>query len=606
MRVSRFGSRATGLGLVCALAGFAFAVSTGQSQSDSAAAAPRAVGSYVPLRFTTPHLLGTSGNVLNPLEYDLGDALFGSVITRYVTAEGGIKPYRFTTMGTQSLPNVIANTTSTLKLGISGVVAGKTPDTVAVNSTTFTGAPGLRFQVTVTDSILAGSTAKSGFFNLALFSKATTPFRFANDTIPSASLDAPYFARADVLAGRGTITTTVLSVTDMGTGAPLTPAMFAKLGMFLGTDGAFYGRPLAVGTYSITVRATDAFGAIALSRNNPNTVDQTFTLVVNDNPVTSSDTMTQSCRVSGDTSRGGADSLRLKGLINILGQDQFSLANSDFSFHLGSISFSGRLDRHGNLTQTTSNGSKFSVKINARTGTITIMTSRGTFINGFDLTGIKNGDIVRRPIQIVVGEAVNSVEVIDFLASVDGTRYQFNFMQGRSGQNASGGFQIVSVKGRDGVALNGQPGDAWHVGFVAQPRAGVTNPSGLREGIDNITAVNVRIGTNFAQAITGGGIIGAGPNIHFVGGPVDGLQSFKLSTISSKGLLNTRILSTVSTSIPLAADALKTNNIFFSLGIDVRRGSLDATYIGEHARRIFGFGTKYTDKPSARQSPPIQ
>ena len=603
MRVSRFGSRATGLGLVCALAGFAFAVSTGQSQSESIAAAPRAIGSYVPLRFTTPHLLDASGNVLNPLEYDLGDALFGSVITRFVTAEGGIKPYRFTTVGTQSLPNVIANTTSTLKLGISGVVAGKTPDTVAPNSTTFVGAPGLRFQVTVTDSILAGSTAQSGFFNLALFSNATTPFRFANDTIPAASLDAPYFARADVLAGRGTIAITALSATDMGTGMPV---KLATLGIFLGSDGSFYGRPLAVGTYSITVRATDAFGSIALSRANPNAFDQTFTLVVNDNPVTSSDTMTQSCSVSGDTAQGGADSLRLKGLINVLGQDQFSLANSDFSFHLGNIAFAGRLDGHGNLTQIASNGSKFSVKISARTGTITIMTSRGTFINGFDLTGIKNGDVVRRPIQIVVGEAVNSVEVLDFAASVDGTRYQFNFMQGRSGQNASGGFQIVSVKGRDGVALNGQPGDAWHVGFVAQPRAGVTNPSGLREGIDNITAVNVRIGTNFAQAITGGGIIGAGPNIHFVGGPVDGLQSFKLSTISSKGLLNTRILSTASTSIPLAADALKTNNIFFTLGIDVRRASADATYIGEHARRIFGFGTKYTDKPSARQSPPIQ
>lgn len=603
MRVSRFGSRATGLGLVCALAGFAFAVSTGQSQSESAAAAPRAVGSYVPLRFTTPHLLGTTGNVLNPLEYDLGDALFGSVITRYVTAEGGIKPYRFTTIGTQSLPNVIANTTSTLKLGISGVVTGKTPDSVAANSVTFQGTQGLRFKVTVTDSSLAGSTAQSGFFNIALFNKSTTAFRFANDTIPSASLDAPYFARADVLAGRGTVTRTALSVTDMGTGAPVT---LAKLGMFLGTDGAFYGRPLAVGTYSITVRATDALGAIATSRTNPNTFDQTFTLVVNDNPVTSSDTMTQSCRLSGDTSRGGADSLRLKGLINVLGQDQFSLANSDFSFHLGSISFSGRLDRHGSLTQTTSNGSRYTVKINAHTGTISIMANRGAFISGFDLTGIKNGDVVRRPIQIVVGDAVNSVEVLDFVASVDGTRYQFNFMQGRSGQNASGGFQIVSVKGRDGVALNGQSGDSWRVGFVAQPRAGVTNPNGLREGIDNITSVNVRIGTNFAQAITGGGIIGAGPNIHFVGGPVDGLQSFKLSTKTSKGMLNTRVLSAASTSIPQAVDALKTNNLFFTLGVDIYRGPTDATYIGEHARRIFGFGSIYTDRPSARQSPPIQ
>ena len=62
--------------------------------------------------------------------------------------------------------------------------------------------------------------------------------------------------------------------------------------------------------------------------------------------------------------------------------------------------------------------------------------------------------------------------MLDFESSVSGTQYAFNFTLGRNGTDASGGFQIVSIKGSDGATFSGQPGDAWRVGFVAQPRAG--------------------------------------------------------------------------------------------------------------------------------------
>lgn len=637
MRVSHIGSRAIGFGLVFAMAGLTFAISTSFTASDDVAVTSRQVGSSLPLRFTTPRVLGTNGLPLASVEaeYDLGDALFGSAIARYITAQGGVKPYRFTSadskildpktnLPVRGLALAIANTSSTLTLGLSGALSGKTPASIATNARTFTNQPGLHFHVTLADayttntSSIKGTTsnAQEGNFNIALFDSSATGFRFAVDTLPAGLLAAPYFAKIDVLAGRGPVTISALSVTNKSTGAAL--KLDDDLGLFLGTDGSIYGRPLSVGTYTIVAHAVDAASAIARSRKNPNVFNQSFDLVVGDNRVTSSDTMTQSCVVQGDTSRSGFDTLRLKGYINVLGQDQFSLANSDFAFQLGSIGFSGRLDKHGKLTAKNADGTHFSVNVNAASGTINIRAMRGSFIRGFDLSGVTDGKLVLRPLKIIVGSAVNSAEVLQFASSVSGTRYTFNFAQGHSGANATGGFQIVSVRGRDDVTLTGLPGDAWRVGFVAQPRLDsvVKNPSGLHEGLDNIVSVNVRIGGGFSQVLapppgTVSTLIGAGPRIHFAGTLTDGIQSFNFNTISSKGSINTRSLVSTTTGIPTAATSLKSNNIFFPLGVDIVRLPAsanfvgDATFIGEHARRIFGFGTQYTDKPSKRQTPGI-
>ncbi len=604
MRVSQYGSRAIGLGLVFALAGFTYAVTSGVLQSESVSVSPRAIGTYLPLRFTTPNVMvGTA--VPFPDEYDLGDASLGSVITRFVTAEGGVKPYRFESVGTQSLANLIANTDSSLLLGVSGLLSGKTPGTIPLSYKTVLGTPGLRFEVDVQDATGGANTAKkTGLFNLFLFDTTGPLFRFAVDTLPGARLDTAYTARIDVLGGHTPVTISALSVTDMGTGMPVD---LATLGLYLAPNGAIFGRPLAVGTYAITAHAVDNSGAIARSRKNPNAVDQTLMLVVSDTPVTSSDTLTLSCSVSGDTGRSGGDSLRLSGLINVLGMDPFSLLNTDFAFQVAGIGFSGRLDKNGKLIVRNADGSTFTARISTKAGTISIQGSQGSFISLFGLTGVTNGMTVRRPIKIAVGEAVVSSEVLDFVASVNGTAYSFNYSQGHNGSNASGGFQIVSVKGRDSFSIDGFPGDAWQVGFVAMARNGVTNPNGLREGLDNITSVNVRVGTNFQESFTGAGIIGAGPKIHFVGGAVDGVQSFNLDTNSAKGVLVTRTLSTQDTGIPQAQAAITTNtlNQFFTLGLDVLRASKDAPYIGEHALRIFNVGSKYTDQPPARQTPPI-
>lgn len=644
MRVSQVGSRAIGLGLVFAMAGFTLAITMDSGESDALDVSARAVGTNgTPLHFTNPKLFGTTGKALfgtllipgtsilvNTPEYDLGDALFGSAIVRYVTAAGGVKPYRFTSenytltdpatgnpVTVLSLANAILNTSSTLTLGVSGIVAGKAPISVSPSSQTFTGQKGLRFNVGVTDAYFTNTSAAKGTnsnpqfgnFNLTLYDSATAGFRFAVDSLPAGLLATPYISKIEVLGGRTPVVFSTVSVTNKLTGVATT---LSALGMFLATNGSFYGRPLNVGTYTIVVKAKDNVGATARSRN-AMAFNQSFDLVIEDNRVTSSDTMTTLCSVSGDTSRTGGDLLSLKGLINAVGQDNFNLLNSDFSFQLGNIGFSGRLDKHGKFVQNNGGGSKFTVNINARAGTITIRAVHGTFISGFDLTGVTaTTQTVDRPLKIVIGNAVNSTEVIRFTSSVSGTSYAFNFALGLKGANATGGFQIISVHGRDDVAITGASGDAWRVGFVAQPRLDgvVANPNNQHEGIDNVASINVRIGGGFAQLLTGPKIVGAGPKINFAGQPTDGIQSFKFDSKSAKGMVTTRVLSSKITGIPTAANAVKTSNIYFPLGLDIKRGDPKlapnyATFIGEHARRIFGSGSNYTDKPPARQVPGI-
>ena len=98
MRGRAISSRTIALSLVFAAAGGCFAVATSQPNGDGsgAFAESRGVGSSLPLRFTNPHVLI---NGVDTGEYDLGDVCGSATITRYVTADGGLRPYRFTSQG---------------------------------------------------------------------------------------------------------------------------------------------------------------------------------------------------------------------------------------------------------------------------------------------------------------------------------------------------------------------------------------------------------------------------------------------------------------------------------------------------------------------------
>lgn len=88
LRVSkRLIVRTLAFGIIAAMAGFCFATATGSREADgsSSSAGGRAVGTYS-LRMTNALLIDRPAPL--PDVYDLGDACYGSTITRYLSATG--------------------------------------------------------------------------------------------------------------------------------------------------------------------------------------------------------------------------------------------------------------------------------------------------------------------------------------------------------------------------------------------------------------------------------------------------------------------------------------------------------------------------------------
>ncbi|MCY3020437.1 MAG: hypothetical protein NTW87_15565 [Planctomycetota bacterium] len=521
MRAVLWRSRAVALALVFAAAGFCYAVGTCGVTGPSAGA--RAVGSGTPLRFTNPPVAA------RPSEYDLGDATFGSIITRYITAEGGLKPYRFTSAGPQSLVNVLEGYPTTLQLGLSGVLAGSLPgrpmDPVTKQALPFpshtysdgSGPAGFCFQVQVQDAKGTNPEKQTGLFNLFLFDGGL--FRFAMDKLPDAGLAASYLAKIDVLGGLGAVTFKVLGVVD-ATGASMNQN---DLGIFVTPDGTVIGRPLVLGTFSMLVQCKDGAGNTAASRFGTG-LNQAFTIIVRDEAVTSTDLTTEQCSIRGDGNSFGRDVLRYKGYINALGQDNFQLLNSDFSFRVGGAGFSCRLDGKGQFSGVLPrDNSKVKVKVNAAKGLLDITISNGSLTAGLEAYDLTDG-LTRRPVQVTVGDAVASSEVLDFKTRVSGARYQLDYRLGRAG------------------------------------RRGAT----------------------------------------FAGTKADGVKRLKVDSQRFVGMLETNVISSKATAIPQAIRAPSFGNVFFPLGLDLTRGTGDAPFSGEHAKRIFGLKEQYRDAPPKR------
>ena len=580
-------SHALALSLVFAVAGFCHAINTSSPVQPGASAGARAVGTNIPLNFTNPPVAGFGTNTApqNTQDFDLGDACFGSVITRFITAEGGLKPYRFTSIGPLSLQNVVAGTPNSLQLGLSGVLAGSAPLAISAASTTITGAPGLRFFVQVQDAKGSTSTS-SAFFNLFLVD-CRTSFAFATPSqLPFGRLATSYSSVIAVVGGTPAYIFSTPGVPD-GQVVP---------GLFLTSDGALFGRPLALGTFTFTVHCVDARKTVALNRAHT-APDQAFTITINDNAFNSTDVVTLSCSVKGANPTNGGDSLRYKGLINVLGQDTFSLLNSDFSFRIGSVVYAGRMDKRGQFKQTFPDHSKFTAKINTRSGTLNVSIRDGSFATALNAGALVDHGTARKPLEVVVGDAVDSSEILDFDSSVRGNGYGLNFALGRSGTNPAGAFQIYSVKGKDGITLGGQSGDAWQVNFFAVPRTAIANAKGQSAGFDDVTVATVRIGGNFSQTLNRASTSFGSPNFSFKGQITDGVKQISLTGQSFKGKLTTNVLNQIATSIPLASQAPGFGTHFFSLGLDLQRSGTGAPFNGEHARRIFGLGNQYRDVP---------
>ena len=243
--------------MMLAVAGFCYATLTASAVSSRSAdvpgVAPRRVGSGE-LRFTNPLFQGGG-----PTDFDLGDATFGSIIQRYITAAGGVRPYNYI-YGAPSLKTLLGPNSSLL-IGQSGYMAGS----IAFNS-----ANPLVFGVTATDSTgSSGHLRVSANFHITPALGGVGVFRFAVDNINNGLVGLNYVGALDTIGPIGTVTYTIVPNTLTLNGAPIgTDGKLENVGLSLCKDGVIYGKPLLPGQVSFKAHATDSQKRVAKDRTN--------------------------------------------------------------------------------------------------------------------------------------------------------------------------------------------------------------------------------------------------------------------------------------------------------------------------------------------------
>jgi hypothetical protein len=183
-------------GALFAMLGFTYALATSSRSTDAeAGVSSRVVGSGA-LRFMAPVILDQADPL--PDTFDLGDACFGTAITRYITVAGGVRPYRMS--AANLVPPLIAPN-STITLGVSGWLSGS----IAVATV-----PPLNFSVTAVDATGTVPQSVTGNFQINVMICPPGTFRFAVDRINNAILGQHYVAKLETLGGNQPVRFSVL------------------------------------------------------------------------------------------------------------------------------------------------------------------------------------------------------------------------------------------------------------------------------------------------------------------------------------------------------------------------------------------------------------
>jgi hypothetical protein len=579
------------MGLILAVAGFCYATSTTSAtagRSVDAAAAPRLVGS-TNLRFTNPLL--PNSNV-----FDLGDATYGTVIQRYVTAAGGVRPYSF---GSPDLLVNLANNSS-LFLGRSGYLFG------SINRNTL---PPLNFTVLLTDSTGSQTRIQQvvGNFKINVQLGGAGVFRFAVDNINNGQKGLSYVGALDTLGSVGTVAYSVLPNTLTVNGSPRgTDGALETIGLSLAADGTISGKPLEAGLVSFKARAVDSLKRIANDRTN-SIQDQVVSFNIEDNALVSNDYTTLTCSVKGDLGAANKDTVKFSGFMNLGGSAAANLRFSTFVFRLGGISVTGRFDVTGkvvNLKQkkiVLPDGSIFTAKVDPHSGVLSGSLTKATVLKLLNGNSITDRGTARLGMLFVLSNNVLASDLVEFATRRAGNKISMDYKLGKSGRPLAGSFQILSVSGKDAATVSGTSGDIWTTKFMIIPRFGIdTNP-----GLDALSSVTVRIGQNFVQKIPGTAFSSTrNGNITLLKPATKGEQVAKLTIDGRKfvGSLQTFPLGSTRTFISPAVDvkppapsgssaAIPLGNFVttgFDLGIDLARTGNNASFTGEYGKLIIG------------------
>jgi len=600
-KIKQCGGRALALGVILAVAGFCYATSTSvESRSSDGVpdeAAPRQVGSLT-LRFMNPQLL--SGN------FDLGDACYGSAVNRYITMAGGVRPYSVMSPSPDypGLLNFLLNgqnvTNSSLTLGNSGYLLGTIANTVPTP---------IIFTVNGHDSTGSMNQTVTGTFQLNVMLCGAGQFHFAVDHVNNGQVGMNYIAGIDTMGGvfdslhplNITVIPNTLSVNGVARG---TTSGLEAIGLSLGTDGTIYGKPLVAGLVSFKAHAVDNLNRVALDRTNT-VPDQVISFNIEGNQIASVDLTTTQINIRGDIGRNNTDTLTFKGIINLNGNPISSLRFTIFTFRLGPVSYSGWFDVEGNVVNrlnkviVNADGSQFKAKADAQKGTISGSITKATIVNILNNAApiIDHGTAVFAG-GMSLSNNVVAADTVQFSTQKKGTKIGMEYALGKFGQPMAGGFQLVSVVGKDGKTISGTPGDAWQAKFIIVPRFGIDTNAGL----DSLSSITVRIGTNFVQKIAASSLISGKNGNTNMAKPLikNGVAKLQINGRSFVGTLQTFPLTTLETFISTAGEVNAPNTTQspipqgnfvssnFDLGLDLTRSGNNASFTGEYGKFILG------------------
>ncbi len=621
----RFSVRTVTMAVFAAVVGFSYAIVSQASPSVAnlnPVLGSRALGSGT-IRLLAPAYTSNSADA------DLGDALFGSAFTRYVTATGGIRPYVFSGAGLPAAP-------STLTVDPSGIITGLISSSGAPSTITFTVFVSGSKENDINNSI---SPTGQRLFHLAMFPTGSQVFRFSHDHLNNGVLGQSYVAKVDTIGGKGFVKTTIVagSVTlngiQIGTGNSLEDS----LGLSFAYDGTLYGRPLKTGLVAFRVHAVDASRRVAKDRSN-SVDDQLYSFNVEDARVTASDATVLAVSVKGDTAIVNGDTVKFKAYMNLGGRNTTDLVSqissngtitkidSRFAVIFGGNTYVGYFNSSGKVLNQLGgplifpDGTALKCTVDSVNGTITGQLLRANVAAGLNAAGLTNLSTKRIGFAILVHNILVACDTIEFTTKHIGTKYALNYSLGKLGRPLGGVFQVYDVRGSDGPDIAGNPGDAWTAKFLIAPRFGIDSlENESTPGYDNINNISVRIGTNFVQTTP----VVIDPNDPSKNGfkikPKDGsiylattdpvfntfLNVLTINPATSTGLLVTKNLDINTTGMPQGKSQTTATRNFYNMAIDINRGSANDPFSGEDAKSVLAVPTnnKWVDRNTKRPKP---
>ncbi|HYF51661.1 MAG TPA: hypothetical protein VEJ63_19760 [Planctomycetota bacterium] len=571
--------RSIACGLVLAVAGFAYAFATSRSiDAPAPQAGSRAVGTST-LRFM--NAIANINTPPAPNDYDLGDACYGSFITRYITVTGGVRPYRYS--GSDSL-NALLFPGSTLSVGNAGCVMGTVVSPSSLSP----------FVIQATDSSGTFVQQVNGNFFLNMQACGNGVFRFAVSAINNGILGQSYISKLEVLGGNAPVVFSIqpgsltVNGAQVGVGAGL-----EAIGLSMGEDGTIKGRPLVTGLVSFTARATDRLRRIATGRASA-TVDQVITFNIEDTSVTSTDGLALSVNVKGDLGKANKDSLKFTATMNLSGSGAAVLNGTDFSIKLGGATISGIFNVKGQATNSRggplvfADGSRLKMSVNPRSGQIKGNLTKANLGRLLGAESLQDRGTKRLGMSMELCDFVIHCDTIEFATRIKGNKFAMDYKLGKVGRPLGGAFLITSTRGKDGADIAGNLGDAWDSRFIFIPRFGIDANAGL----DALTAIRVRIGSRFVFTIPASSLSNSGKGAIKLQptktkAPV--VSKFTLDPRKFTGSLQTTVISQFITGIPQAKVAVDAgrNSANYNLGIDLDRSGNNADLIGEYGKQIF-------------------